>query len=123
MADIRNDFSRTAQDLSRVAQDAAYVAVGLGVVGFQRAQVARRELMEQLERQAKAADRPLGDFRTHFSRAYKELDAALGQLITAADTTFEPVAELLPEPVQQVVKQTREARDQVRSFLKDQIAA
>ncbi len=33
-----------SQNLSQNLKDTAYVAVGLGVLGFQRAQVARREL-------------------------------------------------------------------------------
>ena len=40
MADVRN-----------AARDAAYIAVGLGVLGFQRAQVRRRELQQQVEAQ------------------------------------------------------------------------
>lgn len=36
------------EDLPRSLRDAAYVLVGLGVLGFQRAQVARRELTRQL---------------------------------------------------------------------------
>ncbi|MGQ0519840.1 MAG: hypothetical protein ACT4PX_01655 [Actinomycetota bacterium] len=35
-------------DLPRSLRDAAYIAVGFGVIGFQRAQVARRELARQL---------------------------------------------------------------------------
>lgn len=36
------------EDLPHSLRDAAYVLVGLGVLGFQRAQVARRELTRQL---------------------------------------------------------------------------
>jgi hypothetical protein len=35
-------------DLRKLATDAAFVAVGLGVLGFQRVQVRRRELQRQL---------------------------------------------------------------------------
>lgn len=35
-------------DVPKSLREAAYVAVGLGVLGFQRAQVARRELVRQL---------------------------------------------------------------------------
>jgi len=123
MADIRQDFTRTAQDLTRVAQDAAYVAIGLGVVGFQKAQVARRELIEQIERQRAVADRPVADVRAQVAKAWNELDKALGQLIDAADATIEPVAERLPAQAKAALKQAQETRDQVRGYLKDQIAA
>ena len=35
--------------MTKLARDAAYVAVGFGVLGFQRAQVRRRELRKRLE--------------------------------------------------------------------------
>ena len=38
-------------DLRRIATDAAYVTVGLTVLGFQRVQVRRRELRQQVEAQ------------------------------------------------------------------------
>jgi hypothetical protein len=36
-------------DLSAAARDAAFVAVGLGLIGFQRAQVRRRELEQRID--------------------------------------------------------------------------
>jgi hypothetical protein len=130
MADIRQDFTRTAQDLSRVAQDAAYVAIGIGVVGFQKAQVARRELIEQLERQRTASESPVSDvfaqvadLRAQVAKTWSDLDKTLGELIERADATFEPVAERLPAQAQAVVKQAREARDQIRGFISEQLAA
>ncbi len=37
------------EPLPKLAKDAAYIAVGFGVLGFQRAQVRRRELLKRLE--------------------------------------------------------------------------
>lgn len=45
------DFEKAATDFNETVREAAYVAVGLGVLGFQRAQVQRVELMKQLEAQ------------------------------------------------------------------------
>ena len=39
--------------LSKVALDALYVSVGLGVIAFQKAQVARQELTKSVEGQVK----------------------------------------------------------------------
>jgi hypothetical protein len=36
-------------DLNRALTDVAYVAIGFGLLGFQRAQVRRREVTRQLE--------------------------------------------------------------------------
>lgn len=45
------DVEKAAADFNEAVKEAAYVAVGLGVLGFQRAQVQRVELMKQLEAQ------------------------------------------------------------------------
>lgn len=36
-------------EITSLAKDAAYVAVGFGLIGFQRAQVRRREIERRLE--------------------------------------------------------------------------
>lgn len=38
-----------ATDVRKLVQDAAYVTVGVGVLAFQRAQVARREARARIE--------------------------------------------------------------------------
>lgn len=48
------DVEKAAADFNEALKEAAYVAVGLGVLGFQRAQVQRVELMKQLEAQLEA---------------------------------------------------------------------
>jgi hypothetical protein len=55
------DFERALAELSRALKDVAYVAVGLGVIGFQRAQVRRVELTKQIEAQ-------LGDLQAEVSK-------------------------------------------------------
>ena len=59
MAEAANDdlFSQ----VSAVASDALYVAVGFGVLGFQRLQVRRRELEAQLPPEVTSALRAAGE--------------------------------------------------------------
>lgn len=123
MADIRRDFNRTAEDLARVGKDAAYVAIGLGVVGFQRAQVARREIMSQLSATRGDLEGPIGDARKEVGKAWQHFDRALGELIEKADATLDPLAERLPSEAKEAIKQARAARDKVRSKVSDQLVA
>ncbi len=44
MPDINTDITKAAKDIANVAKDATYVVIGAGVLGFQQAQVQRREL-------------------------------------------------------------------------------
>jgi hypothetical protein len=117
MPDVRKDFQKTAGDLTKVVQDAAYVAIGLGIMGFQQAQVRRREMLEQIERQRSVIESPLGDARKDFAMAVKEIDRTVGRVFERLDASFDPVSELLPESARSVVHQAREVRDQLRGYL------
>ena len=59
MADPAHDD--LLSQVSAVATDAFYVAVGLGVLGFQRFQVRRRELESQLPPEVSGVVRAVGE--------------------------------------------------------------
>ena len=48
MPDVTTNISTLSKGVTDLARDAAYVAVGLGVLGYQRAQVQRVELQNRL---------------------------------------------------------------------------
>jgi ABC-type transporter Mla subunit MlaD len=116
--DLKNEVNKTTAEFTRVAQDAAYVAIGLGVIGLQKAQVRRRELQSQLDTlQGQLSDAPIGNVRKELAKAVKDLDKTFGQLIERMDATFEPISERLPAGAQAAVQQAKEARDQLRGYL------
>ncbi|MGD0983555.1 MAG: hypothetical protein ABSA65_07025 [Acidimicrobiales bacterium] len=102
MTDKREDLADVAQALADLAKEAAYVAIGMGVLEFQKAQVRWRQL---------ACTRKLIAGRGH------DLDETVTQVIKVVDSTIEPVLGLLPEPAQAIVRQTRdELRTRVLRF-------
>jgi aminoglycoside N3'-acetyltransferase len=121
MPSIGRDVNKTAEDLTRdlskMAEDAAYIAIGFGVLGLQRAQVRRRELMKQFEKQFSGLDGTVGDARSELRKTVKEIDHQVEEIFARVDSAFEPVAQRLPATAQAVVNQAREARDQVRHYL------
>ena len=120
-------------DLSTLAKDAAYVAVGFGVIGFQKAQVRRQELRKQLDGQ-------LGEARTGFTtlstsvedqvKMVEERFAALGEQVekygdeleTRITKALDELETRLPEQAKEVFTTVRttakEARGQVRSMVR-----
>jgi hypothetical protein len=62
MSDVRAADVHAA--VRGAARDAVYIAVGLGVLGFQRAQVRRRELQHQVEALLGRSTPPQRDART-----------------------------------------------------------
>ena len=78
-------------DLQKTLKDVVYVAVGLGVIGFQRAQVRRQELTRQLNAQlANGSD-------------------LLQGLTRQVEERFQPVIDQLPEEAKDLVSQARQA--------------
>ena len=116
MADIQPDFAKTAEDLANLAKEAAYVAIGLGIIGWHNAQVRRHKLNDAAER-AGDLQGSLTEARKELAKRVRELDVSFGQLIEAFDATLEPMWLRLPEPAQAVVQQARETRDQVRKVV------
>lgn len=85
------DINKAATEINNALRDGAYVAVGLGVLGFQRAQVHRVELTKQIEAQ-------LGDWEEFLATAREQAEtqvhALRTQLTGLARTIDERVAPL-----------------------------
>jgi len=94
MPELTN-ISTLSKGVGNLARDAAYVAVGLGVLGYQRAQVQRVELKNKLGK-----------------------DEFVETAARFVETKFQPVEEQLPDQVTQLTTkafdQAREVRNQIR---------
>ena len=95
-------------DISKTLKDTAYVAVGLGVIAFQKAQVRRVELQKQVRAQ-------LHDTRDAGHQAGRRGHRS------ASSPCSTSVEERLPAQAKTIVKQAREtakdARGQVREIV------
>jgi hypothetical protein len=82
--------------VTKTLQDAAYVAVGLGVIGFQRAQVRRQELRKQLDETRKDVASQVEAYRKQLEGTGKDLatqvEAYRSKLGELAER-FEPVVK------------------------------
>lgn len=95
------------EDVNKALKDSAYAAIGFGVLGFQRAQVRRRELIEQLQ---SASSR---------TAVTQQVDAARDQLVTLAkliEGQIDPAREQVVTYVKQLDKQVSPAREQLESY-------
>jgi hypothetical protein len=113
------DFDKAASDINNALKEAAYIAVGLGVLAFQKAQVRRVELAKQLEglpeslssqmdgylaparEKARTAGSQFTDDLSDFSRSMEEaLDPLRAQLLELArfiDELMGPARQQLDE--------------------------
>lgn len=111
------------EDITKTAKDAAYVAIGLGVMGIQRAQVRRRELIELAKQQLPTFEAPLTEVRAEVARRVQELDGAVTEIVAKLEARVQPVEQRLPAPAQALLGQAREAGTQLRHYLVSALAA
>jgi hypothetical protein len=106
-------------DVTTIAKDAAYVVVGLGVLGLQKAQVHRNEMKNRLA--AESLDERVADVRTALLKGVTHVDELVEQAFSYLETHLEPLEEQLPptarELAQRTHSQAREVRIQIRSMV------
>jgi hypothetical protein len=116
MPEVTN-ISAISKGVTDLARDAAYVAVGLGVLGFQRAQVQRVELQNRLSKDF-SLDQHLSGVRAELTKGVKQLDDLLENATQFIETSLQPLEAQLPATVTQLTtkafEQAREVRSQIR---------
>jgi ElaB/YqjD/DUF883 family membrane-anchored ribosome-binding protein len=108
-------------DVTTTLKDAAYITVGLGVLGFQKAQVRRVELRKQLEDQR--ANVQVGALTQTLEAQLTELTRLVKELAQDVDARFVPVRVQIEERIdameERLPEQARELVKQARSVAKD----
>lgn len=119
-------------------KDTAYVAVGLSVLGFQRAQVARRDLgstvaadRHRLEASVKAQVEDLSgvlgiqlsEFRIQAAKAVSNLEDVLEPMTKELEGRLDEVEQRLPDHLQAVVASARQAAEAAASQVRSLLAA
>ena len=92
-------------DVTKTVKDAAYVTVGLGVLAFQKAQVARRDLTKQVETQVTQTTDQVKDLS---KKVEGRIQPVLGQL-----------EQTVPAQAKDLVKQARTAAEQLQGQVRN----
>jgi DNA anti-recombination protein RmuC len=118
------DFSKTVKD---VAKEAAYITVGFGVIGVQRAQVRRQELKRQLDAQRQQFETQMTEVRGQVQKLVQDLDERLQPVRTEFESRINEFEGRLPEQARDFVQQVRtlakETETQARKVFFDGQAA
>jgi len=121
MPEVTN-ISTLSKGVTDLARDAAYVAVGLGVLGFQRAQVQRVELQNRRPKDF-SLDQHLSGVRNELTKGVKQLDDLLESATHFIETSLQPLEAQLPATVTQLTTKAFEQSREVRSQIRQRVAA
>jgi len=122
MPDVSTNISTLSKGVTDLARDAAYVAVGLGVLGYQRAQVQRVELQNRLS-QDFSLDQRSDDVRQGVAKAFQQIDDLAESAAHFVETTLQPIEEKLPPTVTQLTSKAREQAREVRTQIRQLVNA
>jgi hypothetical protein len=116
------DLNELSKEVTNLARDAAYVVVGLGVLGFQRAQVQRVELQNKLSNSV-SFDSGIKEVRAQVSRQAKSIESLVDGAVNFIESTLEPIEAQLPAPARDVVKKAHEQAREIRSQIRDLVVS
>ena len=122
MPDVTTNINTLSKGVTDLARDAAYVAVGLGVPGYQRAQVQRVELQNRLS-QDLALDQRIDEVRHGVAKGFQQIDDLAESAAHFVETTFQPIEEKLPPTVTQLTSRAREQAREVRTQIRQRVSA
>jgi len=120
--DVTTNITTLSKGVTDLARDAAYVAVGLGVLGFQRAQVQRVELQNRLS-QDFSLDQRSDDVRQGVAKAFQQIDGLAESAAQFVESTLQPIEEKLPPTVTQLTSRAREQAREVRTQIRQLVNA
>jgi hypothetical protein len=114
------DLNELTKEVTNFARDAAYVVVGLGVLGLQRAQVQRVELQNRLTKELSFEDR-LSEVRDGVTQRAKTIDEIVESAVRFIESSLEPLEQQLPGATRELAKkaheQAREVRGRIRNLV------
>ena len=118
MPEVPTNITNISKGVTDLARDAAYVAVGLGVLGYQRAQVQRVELQNRLSK-----DFSLDEVRQEVAKGIHQIDDLAETAVQFVETPLQPLEDKLPSSVSQVTTKAREQAREVRIQIRQRISA
>jgi hypothetical protein len=122
MPDVTTNISTLSKGVTDLARDAAYIAVGLGVLAYQRAQVQRVELQKRLQKDL-PIDQRIGDVRQGVAKGFRQIDDLAESAVQFVESTLQPIEDRLPTTVTQVTTKAREQAREVRIQIRQRVSA
>jgi hypothetical protein len=115
----------TADTVTGTLRDAAYITIGFGVLGFQRAQVRRHELTKQFKEQLSGFEAQIAEGRKTMHESHRtvaelaeQLNSYVAPVRSQVEEQLDALEASLPVPVQDLVKQARLVAHQTEETLR-----
>jgi hypothetical protein len=113
------------ENVTKNLRDAAYVAVGIGVIGFQQLEARAEALRTQFSSQRVELDKQVTERReraqAQFAKLAKELEERFEPVQKSIETGVDNLQELLPERAKELLTQARAAALEAQTNLRSRL--
>ena len=110
-------------DIAQALKDAAHAVIGFGVIGWNKTQVRRRELMKELNVQRHQVETQLDGAKEQLATAIRHLDARIEPVRKDIDGQLDKVSERLPEQVRSIVASARKVAHDTEHQVRQAVGA
>lgn len=110
-------------ELGKTLKDVAYVAIGFGVLGFQRAQLRRQDLLRELRAQRARLEDQAGGARVLISALIADLEERFEPVAGEIEARLDEIEERLPEQAKALFGQVRVVAKDVQAQVRTRLAS
>lgn len=110
-------------EIVKAVKDAAHAVVGFGVMGWNKSQVRRRELLKDLNTGRHQMETQLDGAKEQLATAIRHLDAKIEPVRHDFDTQLDKVSQRLPEQVRSVMKSARKIAQDTERQVRQAVGA
>jgi hypothetical protein len=114
MSELTDRTLGLGKEAATFAKDAAYIAVGLGVLGFQKLQ-AERVAMQKRVPQIGIAEEGWNGLRAEVGRKARHFDEFVGVALDKFESSVKPLEEQLPDSAREAAAKAHASARQLRS--------
>ncbi len=111
------ELTDLTNDVTNIARDAAYVVVGLGVLGLQKAQVQRVGLTNKLGSDHGLEER-ISELRANLRSGVTHVDEIVERAFEFVESALAPLEEQLPSTARDLAHKTRSQAREVHSQIR-----
>ena len=110
-------------EITKALKDAAHAVIGFGVIGWNKTQVRRRELLKDLGAQRHQVETQLDGAKEQIATALRTIDTKVAPVRHDLEGQLDKVAERLPEQIRDLVQSARKIAHDTEQQLRQAVGA
>jgi capsule polysaccharide export protein KpsE/RkpR len=123
MTTKKTGADESAGTMTQALKDAAHAVIGFGVIGWNKTQVRRRELLKELNTQRHQVETQLDGAKEQLATAIRHLDARIEPVRHDLEEQLDKVSEKLPAQARALLASARKVAQDTERQVRQAVGA